>query len=142
MTLWAVALCKLLCANALRIFSMQVALCCQSCRNVLRVLPLYSKVAILQPELSMCTPRTTTEVESCEFADVYSAYYVCTYKLRFLSRSCGSALRALRLHLEVESLSRSCRSVLRVLRLYSKATICCGSVLRVLRLHVKNPISV
>ena len=95
---------QMLCA----FFSAQVALCkCfQSCRNVLRVQPLYLKVAILQPELRRCTPRTTFVLKCCDLAagaaGVYSAYYVCTYKFRFLSRSCGSALRAyIRLYLKV-----------------------------------------
>ena len=94
---------------------MQVALrkCCRSCGNVLRAYYLlYSKVAIFQPELRECAPRTTlylkvaifqpelrehaphttSVLKSCDFpagaAGARSAYYVCTYKLRFSSRSC------------------------------------------------------
>ena len=70
-----VGLCKLLCASALCNCSVQVALrkllcasdsaqvalrkCCRSCGNVLRILFLYLKVAIFQPELRGCAPRTT-----------------------------------------------------------------------------------
>ena len=75
-----VALRKLLCASD----SAQVALrkCCRSCGGVLRVLRLYLKVAILQPELRGCAPRTTFVLKSCDFppgaAGARSAYYVCT----------------------------------------------------------------
>ena len=91
-----VALCKLLHAAArkcsvqvaLRKCSEQVALrkcsapvaprkrfahvLCASCsaqvaRNVLRVLFLYLKVAIFQPELRGCAPRTTFVLKSCDF---------------------------------------------------------------------------
>ena len=60
-----VALRKLLCASC----SAQVALrkCCRSCGVVLRVLRLYLKVAILQPELRGCAPRTTFVLKSCDF---------------------------------------------------------------------------
>ena len=60
-----VALRKLLCASD----SAQVALrkCCRSCGNVLRVLFLYLKVAIFQPELRGCAPRTTCVLKSCDF---------------------------------------------------------------------------
>ena len=60
-----VALRKLLCASD----SAQVALrkCCRSCGTVLRVLFLYLKVAIFQPELRGCAPRTTFVHTSCEF---------------------------------------------------------------------------
>ena len=65
--------------------------CCRSCRNVLCVLFLYLKVAIFQPELRECAPRTTFVLKSCDFpagaAGARSAHYVCTYKLRF-SRGC------------------------------------------------------
>ena len=49
--------------------SAQVALrkCCRSCGNVLRVLFLYLKVAIFQPELRGCAPRTTFVLKSCDF---------------------------------------------------------------------------
>ena len=59
------ALRKLLCASD----SAQVALrkCCRSCGNVLRVLFLYIKVAIFQPELRECAPRTTFVLKSCDF---------------------------------------------------------------------------
>ena len=89
--LCASALCKLLCAScsvqvALRKLlcasdSAQVALrkCCRSSGNVLHVLFLYIKVAIFQPELRECAPRTTFVLK----------------KLRFFSRSCGSTLRIL-----------------------------------------------
>ena len=96
-----IGLCKLLCASALCKCSVQfaerkllcasdsaqVALrkCCRSCGNVLRVLFLYLKVAIFQPELRECAPRTTFVLK----------------KLRFSSRSCGSTLRILRLYLKV-----------------------------------------
>ena len=91
--LCACALCKLvcascsaqvLCASALCKCSVQVALrkCCRSCGNVLRVLFLYLKVAIFQPELRECAPRTTFVLKSCDFpagaAGARSAYYVCT----------------------------------------------------------------
>ena len=78
-----VGLCKLLCASALCNCSVQVALhkllcasdsaqvalrkCCRSCGNVLRVLFLYLKVAIFQPELRGCAPRTTFVLKSCDF---------------------------------------------------------------------------
>ena len=78
-----VGLCKLLCASALCNCSAQVALrkllcasdsaqvalrkCCRSCGGVLRVLRLYLKVAILQPELRGCAPRTTFVLKSCDF---------------------------------------------------------------------------
>ena len=78
-----VGLCKLLCASALCNCSVQVALrkllcasdsaqvalrkCCRSCGGVLRVLRLYLKVAILQPELRGCAPRTTFALKSCDF---------------------------------------------------------------------------
>ena len=54
---------------ALRKCSEQVALrkCCRSCGGVLRVLRLYLKVAILQPELRGCAPRTTFVLKSCDF---------------------------------------------------------------------------
>ena len=87
-----VGLCKLLCASALCNCSVQVALrkllcasdsaqvalrkCCRSCGNVLRILCLYLKVAIFQPELRGCAPRTTFVLKSC--AGARSAYYVCT----------------------------------------------------------------
>ena len=60
-----VALRKLLCARD----SAQVALrkCCRSCGNVLRVLFVYLKVAIFQPELRGCAPRTTFVLKSCDF---------------------------------------------------------------------------
>ena len=104
---------KLLCASD----SAQVALrkCCRSCGNVLRVLFLYLKVAIFQPELRERAPRTTlylkvatfqprehaphttSVLKSCDFpagaAGARSAYYVCTYKLRFSSRSCRARTR-------------------------------------------------
>ena len=90
-----VGLCKLLCASALCKCSVQVALrkllcasdsaqvalrkCCRSCGNVLRVLFLYLKVAIFQPELRECAPRTTFVLKSCNFpagaAGARSAYY-------------------------------------------------------------------
>ena len=93
-----VGLCKLLCASALCKCSVQVALrkllcasdsaqvalrkCCRSCGNVLRVLFLYLKVAIFQPELRECAPRTTFVLKSCDFpagaAGARSAHYVCT----------------------------------------------------------------
>ena len=93
-----VGLCKLLCASALCNCSVQVALrkllcasdsaqvalrkCCRSCGEVLRVLRLYLKVAILQPELRGCAPRTTFVLKNCDFppgaAGARSAYYVCT----------------------------------------------------------------
>ena len=78
-----VGLCKLLCASALCNCSVQVALrkllcasdsaqvalrkCCRSCGNVLRVLFVYLKVAIFQPELRGCAPRTTFVLKSCDF---------------------------------------------------------------------------
>ena len=83
--MWSVqvGLCKLLCASALCKCSVQVALrkllcasdsaqvalrkCCRSCGNVLRVLFLYLKVAIFQPELRECAPRTTFVLKSCDF---------------------------------------------------------------------------
>ena len=95
--LCACALCKLVCAScsaqvALRNCSVQVALrkllcasdsaqvalrkCCRSCGNVLRILFLYLKVAIFQPELRGCAPRTTFVLKSC--AGARSAYYVWT----------------------------------------------------------------
>ena len=53
---------------------------------------LYLKVAIFQPELREHAPHTTSVLKSCDFpagaAGARSAYYVCTYKLRFSSRSC------------------------------------------------------
>ena len=60
-----VALRKLLCASD----SAQVALrkCCRSCGGVLRVLRLYLKLAIFQPELQGCAPRTTFVLKSCDF---------------------------------------------------------------------------
>ena len=65
---------QLLCAScsaqvALPSDSAQVALCkcCRSCGGVLRVLRLYLKVAILQPELRGCAPRTTSVLNSCDF---------------------------------------------------------------------------
>ena len=93
-----VGLCKLLCASALCNCSVQfaerkllcasdsaqVALrkCCRSRGNILRVLFLYSKVAILQPELREHAPHTTSVLKSCDFstgaAGARSAYYVCT----------------------------------------------------------------
>ena len=97
-----VALCKLLYASD----SAQVALrkCCRSCGNGLRVRFLYLKIAMFQPELRECAPRTTFVLKSCDFpagaAGARSAYYVCTYKLRFSSRSCRSTLRILRLYLK------------------------------------------
>ena len=76
-----VGLCKLLCASAVckcsvqfaerkllcASDSVQVALrkCCWSCGNVLRVLFLYLKVAIVQPELRECAPRTTLYLKTC-----------------------------------------------------------------------------
>ena len=49
-------------------------------------------------------PRTTFVLKSCDFpagaAGARSAYYVCTKKLRFSSRSCRSTLRVLRLYLK------------------------------------------
>ena len=69
---------------------------------MLRVLRLYLKVAIFQPGLREHAPHTTSVLKSCDFpagaAGARSAYYVCTYKLRFSSRSCGSTLRILRLY--------------------------------------------
>ena len=112
-----VGLCKLLCASALCSCSVQVALrkllcasdsaqvalhkCCRSCGNVLCVLFVYLKVAIFQPELRGCAPRTTFVLKSCDFQAVCSAYYVCTQKLRFSSLSFGTTLRILRLYLKV-----------------------------------------
>ena len=59
---------------------------------MLRVLRLYLKVAIFQPELREHAPHTTSVLKSCDFspgaAGARSAYYVCTQKLRFSSRSC------------------------------------------------------
>ena len=72
---------------------------------MLRVLRLYLKVAIVQPEPRECAPRTTSVLKNCDFrsgaAGARSAYYVCTQKLRFSSRSCGGVLRVLRLYLKV-----------------------------------------
>ena len=78
-----VGLCKLLCASALCNCSVQVALrkllcasdsaqvalrkCCRNCGGVLRVLRWYLKVAIFQPELRGCAPRTTFVLKSCDF---------------------------------------------------------------------------
>ena len=63
------------------------------------------KVAIVQPELREHAPHTTSVLKTCDFpagaAGARSTYYVCTYKLRFSSRSCGSTLRILRLYLKV-----------------------------------------
>ena len=71
---------------------------------MLRVLCLYLKVAIFQPELREHAPHTTSVLKSCDLpagaAGARSAYYVCTQKLRFASRSCRSTLRVLRLHLK------------------------------------------
>ena len=68
---------------------------------MLRVLCLYLKVAIFQPELREHAPHTTSVLKSCDLpagaAGARSAYYVCTEKLRFASRSCRSTLRVLRL---------------------------------------------
>ena len=59
---------------------------------MLRVLRLYLKVAIFQPELREHAPHTTSVLKSYDFpagaAGARSAYYVCTSKLRFSSRSC------------------------------------------------------
>ena len=86
----ACALCKLVCASCSAQVLCASALCkllalrkcCRSCGNVLRVLFLYFKVAIFQPELRECAPRTTFVLESCDFpagaAGARSAYYVCT----------------------------------------------------------------
>ena len=92
--------CKLLCASALCKCSLQVALrkllcasgsaqvalrkCCRSCGNELRVLFLYLKVAIFQPELRECAPRTTFVLKSCDFP-----------------AGAASTLRILRLYLKV-----------------------------------------
>ena len=109
MALRSLTLCKLVCASCsaqvlCAIRRAQVALCCRSCGNVLCVLFLYLKVAIFQPELREHAPHTTSVLKSCDFpteaAGARSAYYVCTQKLRFSSRSCRSTLRVLRLYLK------------------------------------------
>ena len=90
-----VALRKLLCASD----SAQVALrkCCRSCGNVLRVLFLYLKVAIFQPELRGCAPRTTFVLELREHAPHTTSVLT---SCDFTSRSCRSTLRVLRLYLK------------------------------------------
>ena len=98
-----VGLCKLLCASALCNCSVQVALrkllcasdsaqvalrkCCRSCGNVLCILFLYLKVAIFQPELRGCAPRTTFVLKSC--AGARSAYY--TFVLKSCDFPAGAA---------------------------------------------------
>ena len=45
----------------------------------------------MQPELQDCTPRATVVLKSCDFpAGAACAYYVCTYKLQFLSRKAAA----------------------------------------------------
>ena len=126
--LCAIALCKLLCARCSAQVTLRKLLCAsaagaagvcsayyvctyqklrfssRSCGGVLRVLRLYLKVAIFQPELREHAPHTTSVLKNCDFplgaAGACSAYYVCTQKLRFSSRS-GGVLRVLRLYLKV-----------------------------------------
>ena len=88
--------------------SVQVTLrrkCCRSCGNVLRVLFLYLKVAIVQPELRECAPRTTWHLKITIFQPELQEHaprttFVLT-SCDFSSRSCGGVLRVLRLHLKV-----------------------------------------
>ena len=70
----------ILCNDALRSCSVQVALrkCCQTAGMYSRVLPLYLKVAILQPEMWRCAPRTAFVLTSCDFAAGAAGAYVLT----------------------------------------------------------------
>ena len=103
-----VGLCKLLCASALCKCSAELLFASCSAQVTLRKLLCasaagavgmyfayffwYLKVAIFQPELREHAPHTTFVLKSCDFpagaAGARSAYYVCTEKLRFSSRSC------------------------------------------------------
>ena len=115
-----VGLCKLLCASAVCKCSVQfaerkllcasdsaqVALrkCCRSCRNVLRVLFLYLKVAIVQPELRECAPRTTLHLKIAIFQPELQEHAPrTTFVLKScdFQAGCGGVLRVLRLHLKV-----------------------------------------
>ena len=90
-----VALCKCCEQVALRKSFVQVALCKLLCASALRKLLRASCSVQVLPELREYTLHTTFVLTSCDFAagaaGVYSAYYVCTYKLQFFSRSCESA---------------------------------------------------
>ena len=79
--------------------------CNRNLPSAVRVLLLCLEVAILQPELRERSARTTLVLQNCAFragaARMYSAYYFCTSKFRFSSRSCGNVLRILLLYLKI-----------------------------------------
>ena len=98
-----VALRRLLCASSLRKmfcarFSAQVLCTSSSAQVALRKCPV--QVSVSSDFAARAAGR-------------YSAYYFCTYKLRFLSRSCETAPRVLLLYLKVaifEPELRNCTS--------------------------------
>ena len=101
--LHASALCKLLCASALRQLLRASAL--RMCSVQVGLCKLLRASALCKLLCASCSAQVTLRKLLCASAagavGMYFAYYFCTEKLRFSSRSCGSVLRVLRLYLKV-----------------------------------------